>query len=1086
MNTKLLRSVLTLIIGFTFTAAAAWAQTGTIEGQITDQETGEALISANVYIPSLQRGAATNVGGEFTIEDIPYGTYQLRVSYTGYTTKNVTITVDEATETVDVSLLPTIGSLEELVVTALGVERQINELSYSAQKVEVEDVVESGSADLLQSLSGQVAGLSVNTRSGLGASTDIILRGYNSITGNNQVLFVVDGVPYTNNRFNKGYAEAGFAGYDFGNTAVDLNAANIESITVLKGPAAAALYGSRAANGAIIIETVSGPPAREAVRVTFSSSAGFSSVDPETFPTYQREYGSGYFQSFVEIPNPFDSGSATITVARLFADASYGPAFDPSLMVYQWDAFYTGSPTFGQATPWVPAENMPIEFFETGVNLQNRLAIRGDINNGGGYYSVSYAQKNVTGVLPNSQLDTYNFTLGGGYDLTKDLKVDAQFNYTRTDGLGRPERGYSTQMSLFRQWWAVNVDVFQQKAAYFRNRQFNATWNQANLAIDSDPIFWNNLYFERLENFETDQRNRYTGYALLSYDAADWFTIEGQVSIDAYNQIIEERLAQGSVGTIDFPSGSGYQKRLFNFSEFNFKVLGLFNRQLSERFEFDGLVGINIRRNHLTFTEAQTLGGLLTPGLYSLDNSVNAIPFPDERDEQVGVNSAFASLNLDYNDLLFLTLTGRADQSSTLPRENNTYFYPSVSASINFSEFIEADILSFGKLRASYARVGNSAPPLSLQNSFIRLQNFGNATSFRLPSTRKNPNLQPEITESYEVGLQLGFFNNRLYLDATAYKSNTYEQIFPVSVSKATGFSRVFLNAGNVENKGIEFTLRGRPVITNNFSWSAQINFNKNVSEVVALTEGVEYFELVGPQGGISIGAKVGEPFGVIRGSAFVYHENGQPIVDPASGRYLISDQSNEIIGNMLPDWIGSVSNTFNYKNWSLNVLIGVRWGGDIFSLDQWYGQGTGLYPITAGLNKKGNPKRDPVSEGGGVLLPGVNPDGTPNTTYTNAFNVLSAYGFVFNPTQAYIYDGSFIKLREVGLTYSLPSSFLESLGGINRASISVTGRNLWIIHKNLPFADPEASLTSGNVQGYSGGNLPAIRNVTFNITLNF
>ncbi len=1074
---KLLRSVLMLVAGLCLTAATAWAQTGTIEGQVTDQQTGEALINANVFIPSITRGAATNVSGEFTIENVPYGTYEVRVSYVGYQTKTVTVTVDEATESVDITLQPATGQLDELIVTALGTQTRINELSYSAEKVDVEDIVESGTSDLMQSLSGKVAGLRINSRNGMGGSTDIILRGINSITGDNQPLIVVDGVPYSNSRFNTDAAEQGFSGYDFGSTALDINPATIASITVLKGAAATALYGSRASNGAIIITTKQGAPQGEQVTVNFRSSVGLSFANPNTFPTYQREYGAGYFPTFLTIDNPWSSDTSKITAARYPADASFGPKFDPDKMVYQWGAFYPGHPNYQEATPWLPAENMPIDFFKTGVNVSNSLNIRGGINDGTGYYALGYTQGNITGIMPNSQLDKYKLSFGAAYNIDPKLRVEASIDYSRTEGLGRPKRGYSTIMSSFRQWWQTNVNILNQKQAYFRNRN-NSTWNLT--APRTGPFYWDNPYWERYENYETDTRDRYVGYVEAQYDATEWLSITGRMSLDAYNSLIELRTNVGSVGVSD------YTRRGRDFRAYNFRLSANFNKQLNESFELRGQVGALARRTHTVSIDASTLGGLVTPGLYSLDNSVSPILFPEEKDIKTGLNAIYASARLGYNNFLGLRGTIRRDKSSTLPKDNNVYFYPSISGGFQFSQLIDASWLSFGKIRAAWARVGAPADPLSLRDVYIRETNFGEAKQFTLPSQKNNADLKPMITESWEVGLQLGFFSGRLYFDAAYYNGSTFNQIFNVNISNATGFQSKFINAGQVDNTGFEISARIRPIITNVFSWTINANWYTNNSTVVELTEGINYFEMASPQGAVSIGAAVGDPIGVIRGTAFVIDpQTGKPIVNQETGFYEISESANEVIGNMLPDWNAGISNVFSYKNFTLNVLVDIRSGGDIFSLDQWYGQGTGLYPITAGTNALGNPVRDPVAEGGGIILPGVTVSGEPNQTRAEV-GYGGALGYYNSPAEAYLYDGSYVKLREVGLTYSLPVEFLNSIGAIDRASISIIGRNLWIIHKNLPYADPEASLSAGNLSGYSGGTLPESRSVSFTINLNF
>lgn len=1082
MFRKLLYTVTLCLIS----VGTAFAQTGSLSGTVTDESSGETLPGVNVFIPELERGAATNAQGEFTIDDVEYGTYTIRATYVGYATHEQEVEVDQQTVTLDIAMSTGTEELDDVVVTAYGIERQENELSYSAQNVNSEDL-QTGSDNFMEALSGRVSGMEVTSNSGMGSSTDIVLRGANSLTGNNQVLFVVDGVPYANERFNTDEMESGSAGYDFGNTGADINSENIESMTVLKGAAAAALYGSRASNGAIVIETKKGTAGDQPVEVTYNASVGVRTVDASTFPEYQYEYGAGYQSSFLTVANPFSSDPDSIQAVRYNGDGSLGPAFDSSQDVYHWDAFYPDHPNYGQARPWTPPENKPIEFFETGTDVRNSISINGGIADGG-YYSMGYNQGNTRGILPNSSLDEYKLNFSAGYEVTDKLSVSGSINYSKTEGVGRPQQGYSTVMSEMRQWWQTNVDITAQKDAYFRNNQ-NETWNLN--SERSGPIYWNNPYWDRYENFASDERDRYVGHAEAEYELLDWLSLTGRVSVDGYNQLIEQRLNVGSVGVPE------YQRRTQNFSEYNYDLLANYNKQLTETINIDGVVGMNIRRSSTQGIDAETNGGLVVPGLYSLDNSVDNILYPEETADKLGVNGFFASFNFSYNDYLNFELTGRRDEASSLPEGENVYYYPSASAGFTFSEFIDAEWLSFGKIRGSWAEVGNTAPPFSLRDTYDRLSNFGSAGLYSLPGVQNNSELKPERTKAWETGLQLGFIQDRILLNGTYYDENTVNQIMPVDISTASGYSSRYINAGNVENRGIELSLTGRIISTSDFNWSMTANWNKNISEVKALTEGVDYFEFVAPQGGVSIGAEVGEAFGTIRGSDFIYHENGEPIVED-DGLYAQTSTANEVIGNMNPDWRGGINNEVSYRNVSLSFLVDVRWGGDVFSLDQWYGQGTGLYPITAGNNHLGNPKRDPAytynddgdrtglvpeEDRGGVLLPGVNEDGSENDAYAEG---TGAYGYGINPNAAYIYDASYVKLREVDITYNLPQNLIADIGVIRGASFSVTGRNLWIIHKNLPHGDPEQTIGDANLSGYQGGNLPATRNVTFNLQLNF
>ncbi len=1076
------KQLLSLSIACLLFSTTVFAQTGTLTGTVTDQSSGEVLPGVNIFLPDLERGSATNAQGTYTIQDIEYGTYLVRATYVGYTQFEQEVTIDQEKVTFDIAMSAETQQLEDVVVTAYGIEQSMNELPYSAQQMDTDELTQDRSSNFLNSLNGRVSGLKVNSSNVMGGSTNIVMRGYKSVTGNNQVLFVVDGVPYSNQKFNSSDVQEGFAGYDYGNTAVDINPDNIESVNVLKGPAAAALYGSRASNGAIIIETKKGMPGQQ-VRVTVNSSVGFSRVDPETFIEYQDEYGGGYIQAFSQAD--VDGDGTMDNVVRTQDDASFGPRFDPDLLVYQWDAFDEGNPNFQTPTPWTFADNQPIDFFETGFNANNSISIQGGFE--GGYYNLGYNQSNAEGILPNSQLDNYKLNFASGYEVSDNFTVDASIQYSRTDGKARPETGYSTLMSEFRQWWATNVDIVEQRRAYFRDRT-NESWNWG--SGRDFPIYWNNPYWDRYENFQTDRRDRYFGYAEASYGVFDWLNLTGRVGIDSYDQLIEERANKGGVASGASPGGTRFDVPYYlqtneTFTEFTYDLLANYNFQPTEQVNVDGIVGGALTRNHRNRTTAFTNGGLVVPRLYSLDNSLNQLVFPEEVDEQVGINGLFASLNLTYDDFLTLQLTGRRDKASTLPEGENIYYYPSASLGIIFTRFLDADWLSFGKIRGSWAEVGNTAPPYSILDTFNRLTNIAGTGLYTLPNTKNNEDLKPEQTKSWEVGLQMRFINDRLSFDLNYYDQNTLDQILATEVSRAAGYAFKFVNAGNVENRGIELTFNARAVEMRNFAWNLTVNWNRNLNKVKELAPGIDNYQLASPQGDVTISAALGEPYGAIRGSDYIYHDNGEPIVGP-SGFYETTTSSNNIIGNMNPDWTGGVQNQLNYKNISLNFLVDVRWGGDIFSLDQYYGQGTGLYPVTAQVNDRGVNVREPVSEGGGVILDGVNEDGSANDIYAPAENFAGAYGWINNPTAHFIYDGSYVKLRQVGLTFNLPQTFLDRIGGVSAASLSVIGNNLWIIHKNLPFADPEQGLAAGNVQGYQGAVHPATRDFTFNVKLEF
>lgn len=1070
---KLIQSVLILVVMAIFCVGSTLAQTASITGTITDKKNSEPLVGVNVFIKSINKGSATDPDGKFSISSVPYGEYDVRISYLGYKTKTISVNVDQPEVSLNAALVMAVSQFEDVVVTAYGVEKQVNELSYSAQEVSSEKVSNTGSGNYLSGLSGRVSGLQVKQASGIGASNNIVLRGYNSLTGDNQALIVVDGVPYSNNE--PQIATTSDEGsFDLGNSGVDLNSENIASLTVLKGPSAAALYGSRASNGAILIETKKGGPKRENIDVTIKSSTGVSYLNDNTIPKYQHQYGAGYTNSFQNLPNPFPNVSgSTIEAARTQADASWGPKFDPNVKVYQWDAFYKDSPTYGQKTAWTDTEHGPRYFFKTGVNVENSVNVSGNLQDSG-YFTFGFNQKSQTGILPNSKVEDYKLNFKGGYDVTEDLTFSASANFSQTMGRARPGRGYNSYMTVIRQFGQTNVDYKKQKEAYFRSGK-NQSWN---LGSDLNSILYdNNPYWDRYENYQTDDRKHLTGYGKVKYDVLEWLSLTARVAIDNTNQFVEKRVNKGSATL------SKYTRRRAQLTEYNTDLLVNYNKQLTEKLAIDGVVGANFRRDNNTGIYANTNGGLRVPRLYALSNSANPITFPEETDSRLGVNGYFASLNVNYNDYLTVALTGRRDKSSTLPEDNNVYYYPSASVGFTFSEFLDADWLSLGKVRGSWSQVGKTAPVFSLMDTYNRSSNFGSAPLYSIPDRRNNSDLKPEKTKAWETGLQLGFFNNRVTLDGTYYHQSSTNQIIPVPITPSSGYNSKFINSGEIVNKGVELQLQARPVISESFSWNLAVNWSKNENKIVSLAPGIDYYQFAGLQGGGNIGAKQGGAFGTIRGSDFIY-KNGQRVVG-SDGNYKVSSSTNNVIGNQTPDWTGGISNEFSYNNFSLSFLVDVRAGGDIYTVDQFYGQNTGTLPITVGLNKRGNPKRDPVSSGGGILKDGVNEDGSPNSNWA-AVNFSSGYGYQSNPMAEYVYDGTYVKLRQATFSYNLPQGLIERLGVFDSATASVVGRNLWIIHKNLPYSDPEQQTGGNRLVGYQNSVFPATRNITFNLKLNF
>lgn len=1072
-----------LLIFFVFLLLAAQvnAQDKTVTGTVTSKSDGLPLPGVTVRVKGSKQGALTDGRGKFSLT-VPGGASSVDISYIGYVNQTVTI---PNSNVISISMAEDAQQLDQVVVTALGISRKKNELPFAAQELKAEDITRTRDINLVNSLGGKVAGLDVKRSNAMGGSTNVVIRGSKSITGNNQALFVVDGVPVSNATANTDNQANGKAGFDYGNAASDINPDDVASMTVLKGAAATALYGSRAANGVIIITTKKG--SKGSTNITVNSGVTIGKIDKSTFPTYQKEYGQGYSSPATDgTGNTVPTagfwyrdvfGTGKVMTPQFSSDASYGPKFDPNLMIYQWSALDPSSPNYKKATPWVAAENDPSTFYKTAVTSNHSISIDGGSDKG--TFKVGYTRNDETGVLPNSKITKNLFNFGGTYDIVKDLTVAASVNYSKIDGLGRYGTGYSglNPNQGFRQWWNVGADIKELEEAYNRNQK-NISWNWGD-ATGTKPIYADNPYFNRYQNFANDTRDHFFGNTSLSYKVNDWFNVVGRVSYDGTSTLQEERIAVGSTALPAYARTNG------TFAETNFDLLMNFNKKITDDISFKGLLGANLRRSRLTSINAKTNGGLVVPNLYSLSNSISPIEAPVELYERRAVDGYFASTTFGYKELVFIDATIRRDQSTTLPTDKNVFWYPSVAGSFLFSNALkDLPWLSYGKVRLNYAEVGSDAPPLSVLDTYAKPTAFGSIPMFSLSDVKNNSGLKPERTKSLEAGLETAFLNNRFGVDLTFYKTNTVDQITPVPVTTATGYLKLYVNAGEVQNKGVEVSAFVVPVKTKNFSWTMNINWSKNKSEVLSLYSGVSNIELNGQSlsGAVTYNAAVGEPYGIIRGTNYIY-KNGQPVVN-ASGYYAATSSSAEIIGDPNPDWMGGIGNTIRYKNVALNFLVDIRKGGDLWSLDQWYGQGTGLYPNTAGTNDLGNPSRGSLASGGGIILPGVLADGTPNTKRIDISNSgSSAYGYSNNPPRAStIYDAGYVKLREVSLTYSLPAKLVTKLRAFKGIDISLVGRNLWIIHKNVPYADPEDGLGSGNVQGYQSGSYPAVRTMGFNV----
>ena len=754
-----------LIVLFVLGVSSLLAQTKVITGTVTSAVAGEGPIpGVTVLVKGTTIGAITDANGKYTIT-APQSATTLIFSYIGMKRQEVEI---GGRSVIDGTMVADITGLNEVVVTALGISREKKSLGYATQEVMGESVSTVKSDNFVNSLSGKVAGVVITRNTNFGGSTNIQVRGATSITGNNQALFVVDGIPVSNRNNNTLGQSQDLTGYDYGNAAADINPDDIESINILKGAAATALYGSRAATGVVMITTKKGSLKKNGIGITINSNYTVGTIDKSTFPKYQNKYGAGYGKYYEDTVIPFNPDDPSTwgfwymrdlnhdgikeQWAVTSEDASYGAPFDPSLMVYQWDAVDPQSPNYQKATPWTAAKNGPITFFNKSQTYTNTVAVENSFDKGN--YRLSYTNFKNTGIEPNSLLKKNNLLMNGSWKVNDRLTVSGSANFIQTKGSGRNTTGYNDNiMGSWRQWFQTNVDVQELKDAYFTTKR-NVTWNWADPS-DAVPIFWDNPYWLQYENYESDSRSRMIGYMTATYKVFDWLNIFGRASTDFYSSLEEERKAIGTVpGRFGLGTGadgstgqqdgvpSGYLRRDFFSKEDNFDLMLNVDKNLTSSLNLKAILGSNINRQIFNRVISATNGGLAIPRIYALQNSISAIPYPREYASRIGIDGYYASASLGYKSYLFLDATIRRDHSSTLPVAHSVYYYPSVSGSMIFSELLKQQWLSFGKLRLNYAQVGSSAGFDQLQDEYSILTPF-NSPASAVVTTKKNPYLKP-------------------------------------------------------------------------------------------------------------------------------------------------------------------------------------------------------------------------------------------------------------------------------------------------------------------------------------------------------
>ncbi len=1072
------------------------AQDVAITGTVTSAEDGSVLPGVNIAVKGTSRGTSSGANGTYQL-NAPAGS-TLVFSFIGFTTQEV---ATGNRTTIDVRLATDAAQLQEVVVTALGIKRDAKSVSFATQQISQEQLQVVRQPDAGNALAGKVAGLQVLSQAGskLGSGAVVRIRGAASLVDKNP-LYVVDGTPLTG---------------DSGTPpTLDINPDDIETMSVLKGPNATALYGQRGDAGVIVITTKKGI-ARKGIGVDINSTTTFDQVN--IIPKYQNEYGGGgasEWRTFTwAAGNPVEWQALNGKRYHDYSDdASWGPRIDGGEYI-PWYAWYPGTtanpnPYAFKTAPYTAQPNNVRDYYNTGRTLNNGVSLRAG---GNGYTTrLSFNNVNQTGVLPNTSLKRYYMTTATTFDLGKNLTAGINLNYTTERLGGEFDDDYSnlSGSGSFNQWFHRDLDM--SKLRELRDLRTPtgalASWNHNNPTATTNfstvnfnrANYWYNWYsYLDNINFQTN-RDRLFGDVNLAYKINDHFRVQGWVRRNQRNtnyenktpNILETSAAQTGVKA-EYTTGQISER------EDNYEFLGSYDDTFGD-FSLNANVGGNIRDNRYTRVDLATTGGLFVPDLYTIGNSIGTASQTNTRASKT-VRSLYGRASLGWRDLVFLEVTGRNDWSSALPANNNSYFYPSVGGSFVFSELTRDALpfLSFGKLRGSWAQVGSDLNPYQLALTYqVNQFKYGNTNSLiTTPNLLTNANIIPSLSSAFEAGVDLRFLKNRAGLAFTYYRENKINEILNVDVTSVSGFTQQVINAGRIERDGIEIQLDGKPVVGKDFNWDMTLNFARNNSRIVSLAPGINSIQATSatPFGASgqsfttndafgyayvihSTGADNGgnNRWGQLRGNGIVYN-NGQPVLNE-DGTYQF--ETNKYFGSVLPDFTGGFVNTLRYKSFSLGLSLDFQKGGKYFSLSNFWGTYSGLYAETAAVNDKGKNVRDDVADGGGVHVKGVSPTGETIDTYVAAYDYYHQFGnnsIIDNS----VFSASYIKLREVSLGYSLPIRANKYIQGVN---LSVVARNPWLIYAANRNIDPsELSQRFGE-----NGQQPGTRSLGFNVRLSF
>lgn len=1021
-------------------------QSHAIQGTVTDGN--EPIIGASVMVKGKNQGAVTDTDGHFTLDVAP-GT-ELVISYLGYQPKTV-----KATAGMKVTLSEDSKNLKEVVVTALGIKRDRKALGYGLSEIKGEELTKAKETNVINSLAGKVAGLVVqNTAGGTSGSTRVLLRGNTEMTGNNQPLYVVDGVPLDNTNFGSA-GQAG--GYDLGDGISAINPDDIETMTVLKGPAASALYGSRASHGVILITTKKA--AKDRVSVEYNGSI---TMDKQLakWDNVQQIYGMG-------------NGGQYLDTTTSGTNMSWGPKADDYLVKY-FD---------GKQRPFQIWPDNTSNFFRTGLTAQNTAVL--SVSSGKTGVRFSMTDMRNKDILPNTHMSRDNFNLRA---TTSAGPVDFDFtaNYTRENVKNRPALGDSQSN--------VGKNLMTLASTY------NQAWLRTYQNADGTYANWNGLdqynknpYWDLYKNKNTSAKDvfRFTGKAI--WNIAEGLKLQGTVGTDINNMTFDDFVAKTTPGQ----AAGSLTNQVFHNRTLNAELLMLYNHSWGD-FDLNATFGGNIFK---VDNKTYTMKGL-NQQMMNLETIMNYSEQHVQQDTyKKQINSLYGSASLGYKHTYYLEGTLRGDKSSTLPLNHNTYVYPSVSGSMVFSEFIKnKHIVSFGKLRASWAKVGSDTDPyqLALNYATAKYSYPGFTIGMINNYTQPNKDLKPTMTSSYELGLEMKFFNYRMGLDITYYNQNSRDQIIRLASSSTSGYANRLINAGEIQNRGVEIALNGRALQLKDFAWDLGVNFSKNNNKVKKLVDGMDYFELEKATWcGVSVGAEVGQNYGSIVGKDFKRNADGQVIINSETGMPIVDDKTH-VLGNASWDWTGGWYTTFSYKNFRLSASFDVKVGADLFSMSMRSAYQTGKAKETlAGREEWYQSEEARLAAGKtiaewraegkarGYVVPGVieQADGTYKTNDIPVNPEAYWKSAADNAPSMFIYDNSYVKCREITFGYTFPEKMLGSF--VKGLTVSFVARNPFIVWKNIPNIDPDSGYNTSGL-GLEYGSLPSRRSYGLNVNVKF